>query len=183
MSMTCRSRAKRPTIRRARVIRRVTPAARIQAALELLDEIINAAKSSGSAADTLIKRYFGQRYTRPRLYRNPSLCPPAAWRTRCAGRPVQDRPELRNVFDGSPYGPASLASNEIGALPNGLPDWLQAKFAHEIDGTDIASLSGRAAFDIRVNLSAIGRDVLLDTIEGVEAGKLSPSAVARSKWA
>ena len=36
----------------------MTPAARVQAAIELLDEIIVAAREGGAAADTLIARYF-----------------------------------------------------------------------------------------------------------------------------
>ena len=39
----------------------MTPAARAGAAIELLDEIIAAARSGGAAADTLIARYFKTR--------------------------------------------------------------------------------------------------------------------------
>lgn len=39
----------------------MTPAARTQAAIELLDAIIGAARSGGAAADTLIARYFAER--------------------------------------------------------------------------------------------------------------------------
>jgi len=35
----------------------MTPAARVQAAIELLDRIIAAARDDGAAADTLIARY------------------------------------------------------------------------------------------------------------------------------
>ena len=38
----------------------MTPAARTQAAIELLDAIIGAARSGGAAADTLIARYFAE---------------------------------------------------------------------------------------------------------------------------
>ena len=40
----------------------MTPAARTQAAIELLDEIIAAARGGGAAADTLISRYFKARH-------------------------------------------------------------------------------------------------------------------------
>ena len=36
----------------------MTPAARVQAAIECLDAIIDAARSGGAAADTLVQRYF-----------------------------------------------------------------------------------------------------------------------------
>ncbi|HYJ82565.1 MAG TPA: RsmB/NOP family class I SAM-dependent RNA methyltransferase, partial [Allosphingosinicella sp.] len=39
----------------------MTPAARAQAAIELLDEIVAAARGGGAAADTLIARYFKTR--------------------------------------------------------------------------------------------------------------------------
>ena len=39
----------------------MTPAARVQAAIDLLDAIVAAARDSGAAADTLIARYFAER--------------------------------------------------------------------------------------------------------------------------
>ena len=39
----------------------MTPAARLQAAIELLDAIIASARDGGPAADTLIARYFKER--------------------------------------------------------------------------------------------------------------------------
>ena len=39
----------------------MTPQARLQAAIELVDEIIAAAREGGAAADTLIARYFKTR--------------------------------------------------------------------------------------------------------------------------
>ena len=57
-SMTSRSRARRPTIRRAR---RMTPAARLQAAIEILDEVIASARDDGPPADTIVTRYFKTR--------------------------------------------------------------------------------------------------------------------------
>ena len=39
----------------------MTPAGRAQAAIDLLDEIIAAARAGGAAADTLIARYFKAR--------------------------------------------------------------------------------------------------------------------------
>ena len=41
----------------------MTPSARVQAAIDLLDEIIAAARDNGSAADHIAKRFFaGRRY-------------------------------------------------------------------------------------------------------------------------
>lgn len=165
----------------------MTPAARVQAAIELLDQIIDAAQSNGPAADTLIKRYFAERryagskdrravrelvYAAIRRYGGP----PYDGRSAMVGL-VQDEPGLRAAFDGSQYGPAPIAENEIGALPSGLPDWLRARFTDVVDDADIASLSGRAPLDIRVLLEKTDRKAVMEAIEGAEAGSLSPSAV------
>ena len=49
----------------------MTPSARVQAAIELLDQVIDAARSGGAAADTLIARYFrDRRYAGSTAYRN-----------------------------------------------------------------------------------------------------------------
>ena len=55
-----RSRARRRIIRRGRP---VTPAARLQAAIEVLDEVIAAARDDGAPADSIVTRYF-----KPRRY-------------------------------------------------------------------------------------------------------------------
>ena len=39
----------------------MTPAARLQAAIEIVDEVVAAARAGGAAADTLIARYFKTR--------------------------------------------------------------------------------------------------------------------------
>ncbi|WP_299328027.1 RsmB/NOP family class I SAM-dependent RNA methyltransferase [Parasphingopyxis sp.] len=165
----------------------MTPAARVQAAIELLDEIIAAAQSSGPAADTLIKRYFAERryagskdrravrelvYAAIRRYGTP----PHDGRAAMVGL-TQDRPELQDAFDGSRYGPPPIAENEVGALQSGLPEWLRARFADAIDDADIASLSGRAPLDIRVNLEKIDRDTVMAALDDAEAGSLSDTAV------
>jgi len=155
--------------------------------IELLDLVIEAARANGPAADTLIKRYFAdrryagskdRRAVRSLVYRAIRRygSPPFDGRAALAGL-VQDEPELRSTFDGSRYGPAELAENEIGALPSEIPGWLRAKFASTIDTADIASLSNRAPLDIRVSLNRIGRDEVGAAIDRAQAGSLSPSAV------
>ena len=39
----------------------VTPSARLQAAIEIMDLVVDAARDNGAAADTLIARYFSAR--------------------------------------------------------------------------------------------------------------------------
>ncbi|MGP1283735.1 MAG: RsmB/NOP family class I SAM-dependent RNA methyltransferase [Parasphingopyxis sp.] len=163
------------------------PAARLQAAIELLDEIIAAAHGNGAAADTLIKRYFGgrryagskdRRAVRDLVYRAIRRHgeAPVSGRAAIVGL-AQDEPALRDLFDGSEHGPAPLAGNEVGALPSAMPHWLRARFADAVDDTDIESLTGRAPLDIRVNLARTSRETVLDPLDGAEPGRLSPSAV------
>ncbi|QLC24117.1 RsmB/NOP family class I SAM-dependent RNA methyltransferase [Parasphingopyxis algicola] len=165
----------------------MTPAARLQAAIELLDDIIAAARGNGAAADTLIKRYFrdrryagskDRRAVRDLVYRAIRRYGEAPVNGRAAMVGLaQDEPALRDLFDGSVYGPAPLGENEVGALPTDMPQWLLASFADTLDETDIDSLTGRAPLDIRVNLGRTSREAVLDQLDGAEAGKLSPSAV------
>ena len=163
------------------------PAARLQAAIELLDEIIDAARGNGAAADTIIKRYFStrryagskdRRAVRELVYaavRRYGVAP-FSGRAAMAGL-AQDEPDLLPLFDGSDHGPKSLASNEIGALPSGVPDWLRKEFASAVDDEDVQSLTGRAPLDIRVNLGRTSREAVVQQIEGAEIGSLSVSSV------
>ncbi|RED15640.1 RsmB/NOP family class I SAM-dependent RNA methyltransferase [Parasphingopyxis lamellibrachiae] len=163
------------------------PAARLQAAIELLDEIIEATRGNGAAADTVIKRYFKTRryagskdrravrelvYAAIRRYGTAPLDGRAAM----VGL-AQDQQDLQSLFDGSEHGPATLAANETGAIPGGLPEWLRQEFAEAIDEQDIESLTGRAPLDIRVNLGRTSREDVLGAIDGAEPGALSTSSI------
>src|SRR3546814_14502646 len=99
----------------------MTPAARVQAAIELLDEIIFAARDGGPAADTLIARYFKtRRYAGSKDRRAVRDHVYAAVR-RAGERPESGRaamvglarahPDIAALFNGSPHGPAPI---EIG---------------------------------------------------------------------
>src|SRR5687767_1762706 len=102
----------------------MTPAARAQAAIELLDEIIAAAKGGGAAANTLIARYFrtrryagskDRRAVRELVYRAIRAWaePPASGRAALLGL-ASDDPLLLAAFDGSPHGPAEVSPSEKG---------------------------------------------------------------------
>ncbi|MGJ8537068.1 MAG: RsmB/NOP family class I SAM-dependent RNA methyltransferase [Parasphingopyxis sp.] len=163
------------------------PTARLQAAIEVLEEIIEATRSNGAAADTIIKRYFkarryagskDRRAVRELVYaaiRRYGAAPRDA-RSAMVGL-VQDRPDLQPLFDGSEHGPGKLAANEVGAIPGGIPEWLRREFASTVDDRDIQSLTGRAALDIRVNLGRASRESVLEQIDGAEMGALSASSV------
>lgn len=140
----------------------MTPAARSQAAIELLDEIIAAARGGGAAADTLIARWFAaRRYAGSKDRRAIRALVydairrfgevPASGRAAVAGIAADDA-ALAATFDGSGYGPAPIIAGEPVAQPGTAPAWLMAALAASgIDDAQAAALLDRAPLDLRVN--------------------------------
>ena len=139
----------------------MTPSARVQAAIELLDEIIAAARDNGAAADHIAKRFFaGRRYAGSKDRR---AVRELVWRAiRTFGeRPVSGRAamvaladndaELANCFDGGGYGAVAITADESRAAIALLPAWLHGKFAEPIDEAEQRALMERAPLDARVN--------------------------------
>jgi len=165
----------------------MTPAARLQAAIEIVDQVIVATRDGGAAADTLIKRYFktrryagsgDRRAVRELVYaaiRRSGKRPPGG-RAALIGL-ASEMPGLAAQFDGSPHGPPPIGDDAIVAEDGGLPKWLRRSFAAELTDEDVASLSGRAPLDIRVNLSRISRDEALAQLDGAETGQYSDRAL------
>jgi 16S rRNA (cytosine967-C5)-methyltransferase len=164
----------------------MTPAARAEAAIELLDGIIAAAKGGGAAADTLIARYFktrryagskDRRAVRELVYRAIRAWPepPRSGRAALLGLASQD-PVLLESFDGSPHGPAEVSPGETGAAPRStaLPKWLVRKFDPAVSPADLQSLLARAPLDLRVNTLRAERDDLLPAFPGAVPTPLSP---------
>ena len=136
----------------------MTPSARIQAAIDLLDLIIASARDGGPAADTLIARYFKERrYAGSRDRRAVRDHVYDAIR-RAGERPddgraavvglALERPEIAVLFDGSAHGPAPIEPGEGGAEAGDVPVWLQPLFAAPVEQD---ALLGRAPVDLRVN--------------------------------
>lgn len=137
------------------------PAARVEAAIELLDEIIDAARQSGAAADTLIARYFktrryagskDRRAVRELVYaairRSGEL--PETGRAALLGL-AQDDPDLLACFDGSAHGPRAVEEGEQATPASAAPAGLRERFDPLIDIRDLAALMERAPLDLRVN--------------------------------
>jgi 16S rRNA (cytosine967-C5)-methyltransferase len=140
----------------------VTPAARVQAAIELLDVIIPAARSKGAPADRIIADYFrarryagskDRRAVRDLVYQAIRLCGPVPSSGRAAMLAVAGQDEaVAALFDGSPHGPAPSAPGEEPAKTGLAPKWLATALrASGLGGPEIAALIGRAPLDIRVN--------------------------------
>jgi 16S rRNA (cytosine967-C5)-methyltransferase len=140
----------------------MTPAARVQAAIDLLDRIIDAARNQGAAADTLIARWFverryagskDRRAIRELVYDAIRLCGERPESGRAAMLAlVAVRRELEAAFDGSGYGPAPIVAGEPVAAAGHLPLWLaEAMQASGLDEAEQAALLERAPLDLRVN--------------------------------
>jgi 16S rRNA (cytosine967-C5)-methyltransferase len=147
----------------------MTPAARVQTAIELLDQIIASARDAGPAADTIIRHGFKQRryagskdrqavrarvYLAIRVFGNR----PESGRAAMVGLAAEDA-ELAERFDGSPYGPSPLEAGEAAATGGPLPDWIGGHLDPLVDRPD--SLLERAPLDLRVNRLKANREGLL----------------------
>ena len=139
----------------------MTPAARAQAAIELLDEVVEAARSGGAAADTLIARYFktrryagskDRRAVRELVYRaiRRSGDRPVSGRAALLGL-AEDEPELLALFDGSAHAPTPKTEDEPVAPATAVPAWLRDRFDPLLDENELNALLGRAPLDLRVN--------------------------------
>lgn len=149
----------------------MTPAARVQAAIDILDQVIAAARGQGASADRLAAEWFRQRRfvgskdrraIRELVWAAIRACgevPPdgRAAMLRLAG----DDAALAALFDGSTYGPAPIRAGEPVAEGGVLPAWLAAAMtASGLDTAEQAALLGRAPLDIRANALRTDRDTL-----------------------
>ncbi len=156
----------------------MTPAARVQAAIDLLDTVIAAARGKGAPADRIIAEYFrtrryagskDRRAVRDLIYQAIRLCGPVPESGRAAMLAVAGQDAgVAALFDGSPHGPAPKADSEVVAKTGLAPKWLATALrASGLGGPEIAALLDRAPLDIRVNALKADRA----TIELPEPGE------------
>ena len=140
----------------------MTPAARTQAAVELLDAIITSARDGGAAADTLIARYFAdrryagskdRRAVRALVYDAIRMLGERPDNGRAAMLALADtRADLAEHFGGAGHAPSPIEPDEPRARPGLVPIWLGRMLtAAGIDRPQQAALLDRAPLDIRVN--------------------------------
>lgn len=166
----------------------MTPPARTQAAIELLDQIIVAAREGGAAADTLIARYFAtRRYAGSKDRRAVRELVYSAIR-KAGDRPEDGRsamllvadadPAVAETFDGSTHAPASIATDEPRARAGVAPQWLtKALRASGLDGAALTDLAGRATLDLRVNRLVTDRAAVLAALPEAEATDKAPDGI------
>ncbi|MFM9977888.1 MAG: class I SAM-dependent methyltransferase, partial [Sphingomonadaceae bacterium] len=153
----------------------MTPAARVQSAIEILDLVIAAVRDNGPAADTIIADWFrtrrfagsgDRRAVRELVYGAIRAFGdvPASGRSAMVGMARQDV-AIAEGFDGSAYGAAGIGEAEAGDVLSSLPAWL----GRLIPAKEHAALLGRAAFDLRVNALKSDRDPVMALLPGSEA--------------
>ena len=161
----------------------MTPAARLQAAIEILDEVIASARDDGPPADSIVTRYFkhrryagskDRRAVRELVFRaiRRSAERPVSGRAAVLGL-VDDEPALQSLF-GEPRGPERRREGEAAASASIVPEWLVPELSPLVAKQEWPALLERAPLDLRANVERISRDELQSQFEGAAATPLSP---------
>jgi 16S rRNA (cytosine967-C5)-methyltransferase len=161
----------------------MTPSARVQAAIEILDEAIASAIGDGPPADMIVQRYFktrryagskDRRAVRELVYRaiRRSGERPDSGRSAMLGVADEDD-ELNALFDGSVHGPAER-SEEAGAPAALLPSWIEPNLSELVTPDEWSALLERAPLDLRVNVARTDREAIAGQFEGSTPTRLSP---------
>src|SRR4051812_38497074 len=147
----------------------MTPAARLQAASEILDEVIASARAEGPPADVIVTRYFKQRRyagsgdrraVRELVFRaiRRTSERPESGRAAIIGL-AEDDPALLDLF-GQPRGPEPRQIDEAVAPGGIVPEWLRGELSPLVAETEWPALLERAPLDLRVNVVRTSRDEL-----------------------
>jgi len=162
----------------------MTPSARVQAAIEILDEVIASARDDGPPADAIVQRYFksrryagskDRRAVRELVFRaiRRSGERPSSGRVAMLGLAADD-PEIGPLFDGSAHGPSVIADDEVRAPASSLPAWVIPRLSSQVAPDEWPALLERAPLDLRVNVARTSREPMIKVFEGVEPTRLSP---------
>jgi 16S rRNA (cytosine967-C5)-methyltransferase len=161
----------------------MTPAARLQAAIEVLDEVIAAAREEGPPADSIVTRYFktrryagsgDRRAVRELVFRaiRRAAQPPPTGRSAILGL-AEDDPALLGLF-GQPRGPDPAQADEHRGEAGIIPSWMHGELSPLVGQDEWRALLERAPLDLRVNAARASRADLLGQFPGAEATTLTP---------
>ncbi len=162
----------------------MTPGARIQTAIELLDAVIAAARSNGASADVVIaqgfreRRYAGskdKRAIRDLVYRAIRTFGDVPVSGRAAVLGLNDA-DVEAVFGVGGYGPAAIEAGEPRATASAAPAWMQDQFLPLVDEVEQAAMMARAPLDLRVNALKAERPAMVAELGG-EALATAPHAI------
>lgn len=157
----------------------MTPSARLQAAIEILDEVIIAARDNGASADNIIKKFFktrryagskDRRAVREHVYQVIRRFGerPENGRAAMIGL-AQDELDLKLLFDSSSYGPEKVKEGEPVTEGRLVPEWLAGKFSAVIDEEEQKALFDRAPLDIRLNPKKADEHILKEQWAEIES--------------
>jgi 16S rRNA (cytosine967-C5)-methyltransferase len=161
----------------------MTPAARLQAAIEILDEVIASARDDGPPADVIVTRYFktrryagsgDRRAVRELVFRaiRRSAERPASGRAAMLGL-AEDEPPFLELF-GQARGPGPRVDGEDVSPARVIPAWLEPRISPLVDRSEWPALLERAPLDLRVNVAHTRRDALVGEFPGARPTPLSP---------
>ena len=162
----------------------MTPAARLQAAIEILDEVIASARDDGPPADAIVTRYFktrryagskDRRAVRELVFRAIRAVAerPASGRAAVLAL-AEDEPALLDLF-GEPRGPEPLVDGEpVAPHARSVPDWLVPELSPLVASDEWPALLERAPLDLRVNVARTSREALLAAVRGGAADAAQP---------
>jgi len=160
----------------------MTPSARVQAAIELLDEVIASTASDGAPADALVQRYFktrryagskDRRAVRELVFRAIRAIGERPASGRAAMLALED-PEIAAQFNGSPHGPAELVPGEHVAEARLLPRWIEPRLSRLVGSEEWPALLERAPLCLRVNVARGNRESIAPAFPEATLTRLSP---------
>jgi len=161
----------------------MTPAARLQAAIEILDEVIVSTREDGPPADAVVTRYFkhrryagskDRRAVRELVFRaiRYTAEQPSSGRSAVLGLALE-QPDLLRLF-GEPRGPEPRRTDEIASRCSSVPPWLESEISPLVGSDEWPALLQRAPLDLRVNVARTSRDELLGEFAIGSPTRLSP---------
>ena len=158
----------------------MTPAARGQAAIDILDAVIASAQDNGTPADALVSAYFKtRRYAGSKDRRAVRELVFQAIR-HSSDVPRSGRSALLAVapelFIAGPHGPDPAGVDEVAADAGLVPAWLQPLLSPLIGPDEWPALLARAPLDLRANLQRTSRDEMAAHF-GADPTPLSPWGV------
>jgi 16S rRNA (cytosine967-C5)-methyltransferase len=161
----------------------VTPAARLQAAIEIVDLVIQSARDDGPPADAIVTHYFrtrryagskDRRAVRELVFRaiRRTAERPDSGRSAIVGL-CEEEPEFLDLF-GQPRGPEPLVGGETGSLASIVPDWLLSGLSPLVEDAERPALIQRAPLDIRTNVAKTTREAVRADFPDSEPTAFSP---------
>ena len=162
----------------------MTPSARVQAGIEILDQVIAAARDDGPPADVVVGNYFktrryagskDRRAVRELVYRAIRRSGERPDNGRSAMLGLEDAATLFGVgSEEGGHGPAAIGDGEKPAAERLIPGWIEAELSALVTPDEWPALLERAPLDLRVHTAGIMRSDAVALFEGAEETPLSP---------